>query len=647
MSDVSSTPIPIPGVSPTEYVYRQTLINGVKRYAKFDVKANNFVKITTSGPNTLAGTLPAGIRVPIGIQSQENYVFPTTQELAKAAELYTATIPKKSSGTQVPNYTEPAGPKSSTRAALAFSAQTQAKIQVLEKNNPPLGKIARELFGGGSTTPQQFIETLQGFDKVTRDRLQSLFAQEIYLNSQAAIAQGGTGLNETAVVDKDGNIINAAGAILNPFGSTEGNRFQGIVDSIDKSVTNTVSRINETFRPVSTEIGQTLGNVSRFTQDPLGTVALIPGSIKNVIERNNKDFAARLEASYKKYNLDDLANAPSLLIGSINGLLSDINDLTALPFIILSDLYQGLTDIINDLADAVQQIVANFVKQIFTNFLDGLILEILDVLQEVSALAGQIMGIATIFGGVTQFTQVLFNTQTYITQLGQFINNPLDLLFAYAPPQVSEALYLLRNPQELVNDILPLQLSEDFAKLSQITGFGFNGNMGYGFVSVIEGLKGGVISSILTNFASQYPILTSLLGILNSNVPPPNTEQPSIVTPSPTAPNNEQVSVNKQGTPTLTQQPKDVVPVKEESSMFADPVAYIRGGIPETPTPQSQARSSGSLQPSVIIRNARAAEADQAARTEAALRPPAPTTQQGTVPTSPTVQARLGPSLTQ
>jgi hypothetical protein len=570
-------------------------------------------------------------RVIVDPVNNELVGLPSNQDLVASGEAYKrkvseeksktstdATKPDAKSVTTISNYTERVTSKSTSRAALAVSSQTLAKIQILEKNNPPLGKIARELFGGGGTTPQQFIENLQGFDKTTRDRLLSLFSQEIYLNSQAAVVQGGTGLTDEIT----GNEFNIGGALLSPFASTDGNRFQGIVDSIDRSVGNSVSRINETFKPVSTEIGQTLGNISRFANNPLGTVALIPGSIKNVIERNNKDFAARLEASYKKYNMDDLAHVPSLIAGSVRNLIGDIDALVTLPVIIISDLYNGLIDIINDLADAVQEIVANLVKQVFTNFLDGLLLEALEVLQEVSDLAGQIFGISTVFSGATQFTQVLFNVQTYITQLGQFINNPLDLLFAYAPPQVSEALYLLRNPQQLVNDILPLELSEYFAKISQITGFGFNGNMGYGFVSVLDGLRGGVVSSILSNFANQYPILNSLLSVLNTNVPPLNAEQPSIVTPSPVSPNNENIKTNKQGTPVLVTVPPASVPTIQDQNIQLELPADTtpaQTGIPQpvttitTPAAESgRGRFNARNSPATIADQRRSAEYDAA-----------------------------------
>jgi hypothetical protein len=95
-------------------------------------------------------------------------------------------------------------------------------------------------------------------------------------------------------------------------------------------------------------------------------------------------------------------------------------------------------------------------------------------------------------------------------------------------------LYTLRNPQQLVNNILPSGLSEQFAKISQITGFGFNGNMGFGFESVLKGLQGGVISSILSNFASQYSILTPLVGGISgqSNTGTPPSLIPSIVNPT-------------------------------------------------------------------------------------------------------------------
>lgn len=488
----------------------------------------------------------------------------TGKKLADAAQAYTsAKKPTRPTGEFVPGYTTPAGPESTIRSALAANAQTFKKIEILKIKSPDrLGPLAELLFGEKGTTPQEFIETLQSLDKVTRDELMSWFAQEIYLNNQASVARGGPTLNA-----EEGDAGFNLGGALNPFGPTEGNRFQGLVDTVNQSVNNQVTRVNETFKPVSQFLGETLGNISRFTQDPTGVIALIPGSIKNVIERNNANSAAKIEATYKKYNMDNMMHLPGIIAANLGGLISDVDALVSLPFILIYDLYLGLIDLINDLADAVQQIVANFINQLFTEWLDGLVTKILEVLQELSDLLGIVGGMTTIFTGVTQFTQLLFNVQTYITQLGQFISNPLDLAFAYAPPQVSQALYLVRNPQQLVNNILPPQLSELFAKASQITGFGFNGNMGYGFVSVLQGIaQNGVIGSILTNFANQYPILTSILSTLNRNVPPINAPQPTTITPSPVDPSNDNIGVTKTGGTVVTKIQKTVVPEKKPES---------------------------------------------------------------------------------
>ncbi len=77
----------------------------------------------------------------------------------------------------------------------------------------------------------------------------------------------------------------------------------------------------------------------------------------------------------------------------------------------------------------------------------------------------------------------------------------------------------LQNPQNLINQFLPPELSQIFAKLSQITGYGFNGNMAYGLASVLQGMQDGVINGILTNFAAQYNILGPLLA--GGNYQPP------------------------------------------------------------------------------------------------------------------------------
>lgn len=440
---------------------------------------------------------------------------------------------------QIPNYTE-----------APSAAQTEQKIRTLEKKDATLGELARSIFGGGSLSEAQ----LQKLTPANRTRLESLFAQEIAFSSEEASSQNR----------------------FNLFGSTEGNRFQDTVDAVNRTFSKTSENIRTVFKPASTQIGETLGNATRFAANPLGTISLIPGSLKNVITRNFPEFGANLEATWQKYNIDQLSNAPSALLGSVRNLITAADAILSIPIMIISDLYNGLMDFILDLADAIDQLLSSFIKQIFESFLDALLPGLFDLLQELAALAGEIAAISTIFLGANQIAGFALNIQNYANSLTSFISNPLNTVFAYAPPQVSEALYLLRNPQQLINNILPPQLSELFAPIAQITGFGFNGNMGFGFASVLQGLQGGVISSILSNFANQYPILGSLLDTINTTSPPPNAPEPPIITPSPIAPNNENIKVGKQGVPVLQNEPEQVIP--ENSPYKAENIFAMSAG---------------------------------------------------------------------
>jgi hypothetical protein len=435
------------------------------------------------------------------------------------------------------------------------SPQTEAKIQVWEKKYG--NSIARDLFGWSGSAAGSVETSLDQLDKVTRERLRGLFAQEI------AIA-GGYGTNGSGSVDGGNTDISNS-----TIGSGIAGSIRGATEDINRSVNSTINNINEAFRPVSREIGSTLGNISNFAQDPFGTIALIPGSLKNVIERNNPEFAARLEATYKKYNIEGLTNLPSQVLGSVGQVLTTADAIISLPFIIISDLYNGLLEILEAIADAIDAIIANLIKQFLKNFLDGLILEIIQVLNELSDLAGIFAGITGAFTGVNDIVGYALNIQTWTSSLASFLSNPLDLLFAYAPPQVSEALYVLRNPQQLVNSLIPDEVNNFFGKLGGISGFGFNGNMGYGFVSFLEAARGGILQSILNNFAAQYPILTPLLGMLyGGSALTQNADTPPVVEPSDVNPDVKVTAKTQSIQPQTVPQP--VIPDNTQSEALVN-----------------------------------------------------------------------------
>ena len=170
----------------------------------------------------------------------------------------------------------------------------------------------------------------------------------------------------------------------------------------------------------------------------------------------------------------------------------------------------------------INELLNSFSKFLF-NFLDEIVpvKEVISLLQTVSKLTGQIQGIASIFQGVNAVSGFTLQLQTFSNQIQSALQNPIDTAIGYLPTdinmQFSQVLYTLDNPQDLINQALPPELSQYFAQISKITGYGFNGNMGYGFETVLKGLREGALSTILTNLGAQFSVLSPVLQGLSVN----------------------------------------------------------------------------------------------------------------------------------
>ena len=433
------------------------------------------------------------------------------------------------------------GPDYTYNTDTTIAPATRRKLVQLARKDPQQAVIVAQLLGYGDGVPGVNItgdreQALQGFDKYTRNQIQTLFAQELAIS--ALIQQESDGIR---------NLAQRGALEINEFG-------ESISDGLDA-----VSRdFNELMKPVSTSVGSTLASLTGMLKDPLGSVTLLPQTMVDVVGKFNPEFAARMEGTFKNEKMKNLSNLPTQVMGSINNLITEVDKILAVPLAIISDLYFGLMELMDAIGDLVDEVLGAVQKFFFGpgGLLDSIlpISDIMLFLDALSEFAGEIQGISTIFLGSNPVAGFALSLQTYSNQLGGFLNNPQDLLFASLPPEVNQGLYVLRNPQQLVNSILPPELSELTAKISQITGFGFNGNMGFGLQSVLEGLQGGVLRSILTNFANQYSILTPLLG--NSVVSTLNSSQPPTVQGSAA---NPAIPVVKQGIPQPQTPPKDVV----------------------------------------------------------------------------------------
>jgi hypothetical protein len=418
---------------------------------------------------------------------------------------------------------------------------TAKKIAIVNRKDPTLATFLENLFGvkqsvksGNSAAVKQSTETaMQSLDRYSRNLVQTLFSQELAL----AKTTNKTVQHTTSSIQKG-------------------------TESITSTLDSASKKINETLKPVSSALGSTLGTLTQVARDPLGAPELLGRTMSDVVKRVNPSFANKMDATYKKYKMDNLSHMPDQLMGSVRNLMMAADAILSVPLAIISDLYNGLMDIMKEISSSVDQIMASVTKFFFGpgGLLDSIIpiSQIMDFLDAIGELSSQLTGISQVFSGANQVAGVTFQAETLTQQFGSFIQNPLDLAFAYAPPQVSQGLYAIQNPQSVINQFLPPQLSEQFAKLSQITGFGFNGNMGYGFESVLSGLKGGVISSIVGDFANQYAILSPLIATAGGGGTATNKAYPPALTPSTVNP----AIATSQGIPQPQTPPPKVIPTK-------------------------------------------------------------------------------------
>lgn len=415
----------------------------------------------------------------------------------------------------------------------SLPAATQTKTVILARRKPITAGIINRFLGGGvpgvGTGPNLL-------DAYTRNVLQTLYSQE------AALGQSITNFN---------NGITGS--------------LRGLSQDIGVGLGAAAESITDALKPVSTSLGSVLGTLTGVLKDPLGALELVPRAVGSLIERVNPTFAAQLEGSFKKIKLDTLANLPRQIVGSLSNLVSIVDGIITLPIILLSDLYNGLLEVLDLIAD----IIDSFINQIigfFWNILfgeDGLlpIGDLLEFLEALSELASEIGGLTTLFFGPNTIAGYAFNVQSYASMLGGYLTNPRSALLTFLPSSItkplSQGLYVLRNPEFFISQIMPPEINALLGRLGDLAGFGYNGNMGYGLQNLLNNLRGGVLSSILNNFKNQYPILNGILSPWGNSALSNGTSFPPGLKGFRGNPN---VVVDSQGIPQPQQMPQRPIP---------------------------------------------------------------------------------------
>ena len=310
--------------------------------------------------------------------------------------------------------------------------------------------------------------------------------------------------------------------LIDPVGNQLAN-ISTKLDSTTTSITNALDNYSDTlrkfFEPISDFTGSTLGTLTGVLKDPLGSNGL-GNVVTNLLNNVSSGFGDKVNGSITNLNLQALANFPKQLFSSVDHLITAVDNLLAIPLTMLAEVYYGYMAIMKSISKLLSSIMNGFIE-LFMDFLDSIIPinSILSLLNQVSSLANQIGGIASTFLGSNIITGFANQITSFSSQFSSILNNPLNIIVSKLPTDVTNYINLIQNPQQIINNFLPPELSQSFSKISSMTGFGFNGNMGFGFQTVLQGLQGGAIRSILGNFANQYSVLAPLLAGTGNDQP--------------------------------------------------------------------------------------------------------------------------------
>lgn len=360
--------------------------------------------------------------------------------------------------------------------------------------------------------------------------------------SVAQFGQTISGTNSQALANIDDNIYKslkyqyanlyvATGAGLITSG------ISGAAGSITGTIDQTSQAISDTLKPVSGFMGATLYSLTNMMKDPLGAITDLPNALGPVLDAISPTLRSKFIGTYKNFNVGKIFEIPGNILGSIQSFVGFVDQILAIPIQLISSLYAGLmeimaaiSDFINSIFDSIQKFVISIIDDLFpglTNFLSQL-----------SIFAGQIGGIATIFSGFNQITAFTNNIISFSNTLNGVIQNPLDFAFSMMPPSFQQGLYLIQNPQQVINNLLNQvpAIGDVIGQFSSITGFGLNGNMGYGLQATLQGLQGGVLASILNGFATQFSILAPLFTGGLSQQPPPQGQNSTVPIATPNGP---------------------------------------------------------------------------------------------------------------
>ena len=323
--------------------------------------------------------------------------------------------------------------------------------------------------------------------------------------------------------------------IINGISAGPGNLAGGIdnlSDSITSGLDGLTKQLQANTEPFSEYVGSTLATLTGVLNDPLG-----PNGLGNVatklINSVSPSLGEKINGVNQSLNMEALSRFPKQMASGLDHIMTGIGNLLAVPLNILTNIYNGFQAILQSISRLISNITKSFTKMLM-DFLDSIIpiKSVLGLLQSISSIAGKIGNIAGAFN-ISAITNITSQIDGFTNQFTSALSNPLDFVSSLLPTNISSVLTDLQNPERLIQGLLPAQfqgfvggiqnpeslvksllppnLRSGFDQIAQMTGFGYQGNAGWGFKKSLDGAQGTALSNIMANFSNKTGVMAPLL----------------------------------------------------------------------------------------------------------------------------------------
>jgi len=325
-------------------------------------------------------------------------------------------------------------------------------------------------------------------------------------------------ITQTKVLRSQSNSISEG---INDSANSIAGGIAGLSTKLEGTVDGWKREMNQALKPVSTAIGSTVGTLETVVKNPLGAPQMLANGAIAVLDKISPGFANEVQGAFKGVEMENLANLPGQMMGSIRSLTMAADSLLSVPFTILSDIYNGLMDIMEELANLIDSAVSMIFDFFFGpgGLLDSIlpISEIMSLLESIGELASMVGGLASMAGGFPVVTNITSQITGAVSNISSIVKNPMQMAGSLVPGfdkitgGISQITGGLRNPEQFIQKALPASITGQLQKLSSMPGLGFVGNFGNSIGDSLETLKGGVLTKAFDSFANQLPIVAPLL----------------------------------------------------------------------------------------------------------------------------------------